>query len=97
MMGGEFWSTVSRYLSSERSSMRAPLSEIEPERLGVSMRTRGEAASAASRVVASPAETIVPSRETRLNNVIVARSSRLDISDHSRHERGRVLGGGELF
>src|SRR5262245_63089200 len=31
--------------------MRPPLSEIEPERLGVSMRTRGEAASAASRLM----------------------------------------------
>jgi len=31
--------------------MRAPLSEIEPERLGVSMCTRGEAVSAASRVM----------------------------------------------
>ena len=30
--------------------MRAPLSDSEPERLGVSIRTRGEAASAASRV-----------------------------------------------
>src|SRR5262249_32374117 len=50
-IGGEFGSTVSRYLTSERSSMRPPLSEIEPERLGVSMRTRGAAASAASRLM----------------------------------------------
>ena len=34
--------------------MRAPLSAIEPARLGVSMRTRGEAASAASRVMIWP-------------------------------------------
>ena len=31
--------------------MRPPLSAIEPERLGVSMRTRGESASAASRLM----------------------------------------------
>jgi len=31
--------------------MRPPLSEIEPDRLGVSMCTRGDAASAASRVM----------------------------------------------
>src|SRR4029079_13093180 len=40
MMAGDFGSTVSRYCTSERSSMRPPLSPIEPFRRGVSIGTR---------------------------------------------------------
>src|SRR4029077_13684932 len=53
-MWGDPGSTVSWYLMSERSSMRPPLSGIDPATLGVSMRTRGEAASASSRVIGLP-------------------------------------------
>jgi hypothetical protein len=49
-IAGEFGSTVSRYCFSEMSSMRAPFSEIEPVIAGVSILTRGVAASAASRL-----------------------------------------------
>src|SRR5712671_5893728 len=49
-IGGDFGSTVSRYWFSDRSSMRPPLSAIEPDSRGVSMGTRGDCASASSRV-----------------------------------------------
>src|SRR5256885_2795355 len=49
-IGGDFGSTVSRYWLSDRSSMRPPLSAIEPDSRGVSMGTRGDCASASSRV-----------------------------------------------
>ena len=45
----KFGSTVSRYCVSARSSICAPLSAIEPRSRGVSIGTRGEALSAASR------------------------------------------------
>ena len=41
---------MSRNLTSDRSSMRAPFSEMLPVRLGVSILTRGFAAIAASRL-----------------------------------------------
>src|SRR5207342_2816328 len=43
-------STVSRYLTRRTSSMRAPLSAIEPTSSGVSKVTRGERASASVRL-----------------------------------------------
>src|SRR5262249_45802066 len=49
-IGGDFGSTVSRYWVSERSSMRPPLSAIEPDRRGVWTDTRGDCASASPRV-----------------------------------------------
>src|SRR5215510_10816948 len=49
-IGGDFGSTVSRYWVSDRSSMRPPLSAIEPDSRDVWMGTRGDCASASSRV-----------------------------------------------
>src|SRR5262249_60144970 len=51
-IGGDFGSTVSRYCVNDRSSRRPPLRAIEPARRGVSMCTRGDCASASSRVSA---------------------------------------------
>jgi len=50
MIGGDFGSTVSRYCTSARSSMRAPFKAMLPVKRGVSILTRGEAAIAASRL-----------------------------------------------
>ena len=54
-IGGDLGSTVSRNLSSARSSMRPPLSAIEPCRLSVAIDTRGEPANAAARVTGAAA------------------------------------------
>src|SRR5262249_12773298 len=48
--GGDFGSTVSRNLTSARSSIRLPLSAIEPWTLPVAIGTRGEPARAAARL-----------------------------------------------
>ena len=52
--------TCSRYFTSTRSSMRPPLSEIEPVRLGVEIATRGDDLMAVSRVCAAPAGAEAP-------------------------------------
>ena len=49
-IAGEAGSTVSRNCTSDRSSMRAPFSEMLPVRRGVSILTRGVDAMAASRL-----------------------------------------------
>lgn len=54
-MIGEVGSTVSVYSFSFRSSSRAPVRLIEPDRAGVSMLTRGVAAIAVSRSAKLPA------------------------------------------
>src|SRR5262245_41286817 len=49
-IGGDLGSTVSRYWVSDRSSMRPPLRATDPDRRGVWIGTRGDCASASSRV-----------------------------------------------
>ena len=55
-IAGEAGSTVSRNCTSDRSSMRAPFSEMLPVRRGVSILTRGAAAIAVSRLTTGAAE-----------------------------------------
>src|SRR5215470_2966919 len=50
MLGGEVGSTVSRNLTSARSSIRAPFSLMLPMTLGVSILTRGDSPIATSRL-----------------------------------------------
>src|SRR5580700_9183257 len=52
-MAGEFGSTVSRYWASDTSSMRPPVSEIEPLSCGVSMGMRWVEARTARRLLGS--------------------------------------------
>ena len=59
-MVGELSSTVTWYRFSRMSSMRPPTRLMEPERLGVSILTRGLALIAASRVAASATPPPVP-------------------------------------
>ena len=56
-IAGESGSTVSRNCTSDRSSIRAPFSEMLPLTRGVSILTRGAAAMAVSRSTAGAVET----------------------------------------
>ena len=64
-IGGESLAIVSLYLTSTRSSMRAPLRLIEPCSVGVLMRTRGDSRSTTCRLRTAPGASAVGSAVSR--------------------------------